>query len=133
MLKLKILDKNNEVIRAGKFETSEKLNEYIQKLNKNGIVGLKPERPELIMNEETKEMVETGVILPADFIIQIEDISAQLEQEKINAEAKKFLSETDWKCQRHSDQKALGVSSSLSEEEFQSLLLARQEARNRII
>lgn len=87
---------------------------------------------EVITREEIVPTVTVkGVI--SGIVIDHEAEAAQVEQERINAEAKKFLSETDWKCQRHVDQKALGISPSLSEEEFQALLLARQEARNRIM
>lgn len=61
------------------------------------------------------------------------DISAQVNQEKINMEAQKYLSDTDWICHRHLDQKELGISTSLTEEEFQQLLQARQAARNQIV
>lgn len=59
----------------------------------------------------------------------VEDTS----QEKINKEAELFLLETDWKVIRHIDEKALGLSTSISEEEYQALLIARQEARQRIL
>jgi hypothetical protein len=130
-MKKLIIKKINGEILSGKYDNINELNLFIENSIKRNIFGL-PERPELALNEETNEMEPTGVILPAEYTIEIEDIAAQIEQEKINAEAKKFLSDSDWKCQRHADQKALGILPSLSEEEFQALLLARQEARNRI-
>jgi hypothetical protein len=36
------------------------------------------------------------VQVPAEYSIVVEDISAQLEQEAINAESKAFLASTDW-------------------------------------
>lgn len=57
-----------------------------------------PERPEL------NEMGEpTGAILPAEYTIEIEDITAQVEQEKINAEALAYLAATDWMVLRAMD------------------------------
>lgn len=50
-----------------------------------------PERPEI---DEIGN--ETGVILPAEYTIEIEDITEQVEQEKANSEALKYLAETDW-------------------------------------
>jgi hypothetical protein len=132
MIKITIINTNRNTDWKRQFETQEELDAWLSVHIEKNTFGL-PERPELALNEETGEMEPTGVILPAEYTIEIEDITAQIEQEKINAEAKKFLSETDWKCQRHADQKALGISPSLSEEEFQALLLARQEARNRIM
>jgi|688.fasta_scaffold763832_2 hypothetical protein len=92
-----------------------------------------PERPELALNEETGEMEPTGVILPAEYTIEIEDITAQIEQENINAEAKKFLGDSDWKVIRHQDQKALGIATSLTDEEFMALLNERQLQRQRVV
>jgi hypothetical protein len=64
-------------------------------------------------------------------ILQI-SVQAKLDQEKINAEALAFLASTDWKCRRHEDQKLMGKTPSLSDKEFMELLIARQEARERI-
>jgi hypothetical protein len=92
-----------------------------------------PERPELALNEETGEMEPTGVILPAEYEIVIEDVTAQIEQERINQEARQFLNDTDKFVIRHRDQKELNIPTKLSEEEYQALLVARQEARNRVV
>jgi len=45
---------------------------------------------------------------------------------------KKNLAESDWKVTRHRDQQALGIETSLTEEEYQILLEKRQEWRNTI-
>lgn len=71
--------------------------------------------------------------LPAQFTSSIVDITAQKAQEAINAENKKFLADTDWKVIRHRDQVELGIATSLSAQEFQDLLSARQAARNAIV
>ena len=55
------------------------------------------------------------------------------EQERINQEAERFLNETDWLVIRHRDQLALGIPTSLTEEEFRQLLLDRQAARDQVI
>lgn len=57
-----------------------------------------PERQEL------DEMGEpTGVILPAEYTITIEDITSQVEQEKTNVEALAYLASTDWMVIREMD------------------------------
>ena len=57
-----------------------------------------PERPEL------DEMGQpTGVILPAEYTVEIEDITAQVAQEAINAEALAYLASTDWMIIREVD------------------------------
>jgi hypothetical protein len=54
------------------------------------------------------------------------------EQEKINEEARWFLSETDWKTIRHTDQVSMGVATSLADAEYQALLVERQLKRESI-
>ena len=68
-----------------------------------------------------------------EFEVIIEDISAQLEQERINAESLEFLTVTDFKVLRHIRQKALNQKLSLSEEEYLALEQQRSEAAARII
>jgi len=58
------------------------------------------------------------VKLKAEYTVEIEDITAKVEQEKINAEALAYLASTDWKVLRHIRQKALGHPTTLSEEEY---------------
>lgn len=57
-------------------------------------------------------------------------IAYQLEQQK--QEKIKFLQETDWKVIRHIGQKALGLKTSMSEEEYLNLEQQRQSARDSI-
>ena len=54
-------------------------------------------------------------------------------QEQINTEATQFLSDTDWKITRHKEQQDLGIETSLTEEEYQSLLQERQSVRNLVV
>jgi hypothetical protein len=57
-----------------------------------------PERPEI------DEMGQpTGVILPAEYTVEIEDITAQVAQQAINAEALAYLASTDWLIIREVD------------------------------
>ena len=44
-----------------------------------------------------------------------------------------FLDDTDWKVTRHRDQLALGMETSLTNEEYLNLLTQRQEARDLVI
>ncbi len=57
-----------------------------------------------------KEIIEldadgnpTGVVIPAEYTIEIIDITQQIEQEKINAESLKYLEDTDWYIIREID------------------------------
>jgi hypothetical protein len=79
------------------------------------------------------EFEEVHTLVPAEYEIVIEDISAEVEQEKINAEALSFLNSTDFKVLRHLRQKALGQELSLSEEEYLALEQERSDAAARIV
>jgi hypothetical protein len=62
----------------------------------------------------------------------IAEISASEDIEKSKAEAKRLLTETDWKVIRHRDQIDAGLPTSMSAEEFTQLLNDRQAARDSI-
>jgi hypothetical protein len=71
-----------------------------------------------IVQEAIPAKTHKEVKLKAEYTIEIEDITAQVEQEKTNAEALAYLASTDWKVLRHIRQKALGHPTTLSEEEY---------------
>jgi hypothetical protein len=48
-------------------------------------------------------VIEDWVLIRAEYTIEIEDISAQLEQERINKEALEYLASTDWLIIREID------------------------------
>jgi hypothetical protein len=115
--------KNGVMTHRGQFESQQELDAWLAKHIAKNTFGL-PERPELALNEETGEMEATGVILPAEFTIEIEDITAQVEQERINAEALAYLASTDWLIIRELD---AGIACPVE------VKIARQEARQRIV
>jgi len=78
-----------------------------------------PERPEIDSAGN-----ETGVILPAEYIIEIEDITNEVEQQKNNSDALAYLAETDWLIIREMDS---GVP---CPEEIKT---KRQEARAKVV
>ena len=75
-----------------------------------------------VLQEAVIEMQE--IELAGDYEVIIEDISAKVEQEKVNAEAQAFLDATDWMVIR-----AMEKGEELSPE----LKAERQAARDRII
>lgn len=141
--------KSQQITNAAQFEAQEIAQEWIDCHSSMGSFG-KLERlvPQSECNpEELAEALELlpevvgddGFVspalarLPKTFEVIIEDITAQVEQEKINEEARSFLSSTDWKIIRHQDQVALGVQPSLTNEEFMALLSERQLQRQRVV
>jgi hypothetical protein len=75
-----------------------------------------------VLQEAVVESKE--VEIPADYEVVIEDLSAKLEQEKINAEALAFLAATDWMVIRAMER---------GEELSAELKAERQAARDRIV
>jgi len=78
-----------------------------------------PERPELDADGNP-----TGNTLPAEYTIEIVDITAQVEQEKINADALAYLASTDWMIIREIDSGVVCPA---------DVKLARAEARAKIV
>ena len=116
-MKKLIIKKENLEVQHCTFENDEAMNDFIKLLADQAPWGL-PERPEL------NEMGEpTGVTLPAEYTIEIEDITAQVEQQKINAEALAYLAETDWLMIRE-----LEIGKAMPEE----IKIKRQEARDKV-
>lgn len=67
--------------------------------------------------------------LNGKWILNIDEL---LSKENSN-EALAFLNSTDWKVIRHLDQLALGIETSLCEEEYLQLLQQRQESREAVV
>jgi hypothetical protein len=75
-----------------------------------------------VLQEAVVESKE--VEIPADYEVVIEDLSAKLEQEKINTDALAFLAATDWMVIRAMER---------GEELSAELKAERQAARDRIV
>ena len=115
--------KDSILLCSGIYEEGQEFDSWLERRIAQNTFGL-PERPELILDEATGEMIPTGNILPAEYEIVIEDITAQVEQERINAEALAFLASTDWLIIRELD---AGIPCPTE------IKIARQEARQRIV
>ena len=63
----------------------------------------------------------------------IDRLDREKAQDLINAENREFLNSTDWKVLRHIRQKALGIPTSLSEEDYLALEQQRTQAAARIV
>ena len=89
MLKVQIKRQSN-VTHEAQFTSQAEVDQWVAQCEAVEAWG-KPERPEL---DEAGQ--PTGVILPAEYTIEIEDVTAQLEQELTNAVALSYLASTDW-------------------------------------
>lgn len=63
----------------------------------------------------------------------ITQVKVSKDQKAINVEALKYLQDTDYMVLRHRDQQELGITPSMSAEEFQELLMLRQAARSKVV
>jgi len=138
------IKKQDVITNQASFPTREEADQWLAQHEGMGSFGQKKqvlkqqvEVSPAVLGEDGEEISpaqfeEQEVELPG-YEVEIEDLSAKLEQEKANAEAQKFLDESDWKVLRHRDQLELGLATSLSEEEFRELLRERQAARERIV
>ena len=84
---------------------------------------------EVIEEEIDGVMQQVRVRLRAQYSSEIVDISAQVATEAAQAAARALLNDSDWKRHRHISQKALGVATSMTEEEYLAMEQACQAAR----
>ncbi len=89
------------------------------------IVEVSDEEYEKISNQTHFFNVENNQIEAYPLIV-----FEQKENELKNAEHREFLSNTDWKILRHIREKALGITTSLSELEYLELEQQREAAAN---
>ena len=72
--------------------------------------------------------------VPSRTVVAVDSaILAEKEQYRLNGLEREFLNSTDWKILRHMRQKALNISTSLTELEFLELEQQRQAAAARIV
>jgi hypothetical protein len=116
---------------GAQFEQQADLDAWLASHVAKNTFGL-PERPELVLNEQGEE-VPSGATLPAEYAIVVEDITAQVEQAVINAEAQAYLESTDWMVLRNVRELALGIPTSLNSSEYLALEQERADAAARII
>lgn len=86
-----------------------------------------------LSDEEYEKSLSRGfkIDIESESVIQL-DPNATYVDPKIAEEAYYFLSSTDWKVLRHIREKALGLETSLSEDEYIQLEEQRQEAASKI-
>lgn len=96
-----------------------------------------------VINKQTGEMLNSQVDTELEGLVdypyheatqeEIQAKKAEQVQNKTNAEAKEFLSASDWKVIRHRDQLAMGIPTSLTVTEYENFLEQRQIYRNKIV
>jgi len=92
------------------------------------VVTITDEQNKQILDQTHRFDVSTKTVVPVDSAI-----ISQREQEKLNAVEREFLNSTDWKVLRHMRQKALGITTTLTEQQYIELEQQRQAAAARIV
>jgi len=126
MKKLTIKNIINEVLQTAIFDNDEVMNDFIEVL-KNGAWGKPEHEKELtprIFNEDGSIIEPTYETILSEYIVEITDITVEIEQAKVNDEALQYLADTDYLIIREVDS---GVACPL---EIKQL---RAEARLRIV
>lgn len=103
---------------SGYKSTMEELNAWVEQTAATGMWGKKAGEYKLSELSETElaqelyrrvedefglPLMEPIVAIPAQYEIEITDITAEVEQEKVNAEALAYLSSTDWYAIREAE------------------------------
>jgi hypothetical protein len=79
--------------------------------------------------DDQEAVIALEYLIPADFTYEIIDAQAEVDSE----EALVFLKTTDYRVLRHLGQKALNISTTLTEQEYLDLETQRQEARTKVL
>lgn len=99
MIQVSIL-KNGVVTNQAQWETRELADSWIAQGKLQEWWG-KSEWIETI--PATEDTPEHTIVHPAEFTIEVTDITSQVEQEKINAESLAYLASTDWMIIRETE------------------------------
>jgi hypothetical protein len=86
-----------------------------------------------IVQEAIPARTHREVKLRAEYTVEVVDITEAVALEKLSTEALRYLESTDWKVLRHIRQKALGITTSMNDEEYLEFELGRVEAANKVV
>lgn len=113
---------DNSVLQIAKFEDDKTMDEWIEMLAVNHPWG-KPEHQRKVDENDMSLDAEMETV-PSEYTIEIIDITAEIEQERVNREAQAYLDSTDLYVIRFIETGVLMP---------EGMSLERQQARERII
>lgn len=122
--KLTIKNVQGEYLQHVIFEDQETQDSFVEMLAATSAWG-KAEHQVEILDEEGKSLdPKQYETIASEYSIEIEDVTVQLEQQKINEEARVYLASTDWMVLRMMD-----IGTPIPE----GIQVLRQQARDRIL
>jgi hypothetical protein len=135
------LDQESAKLSFGKIQREVR---EIEKVDSEGIITIALDNNEDIsksVSSRTETLVGVGGVgyevrlhtLPADFISAIIDITAEVLAQKESSDALRYLEMTDYKVLRHIREKALNVSTTLSEIDYLTLEQSRDLAASKVL
>ena len=126
MKRIIIIKNGVEITR--KEDTEEVVNQWLADGLAQNWFG-RPAQYEEIFDAETNEFKSIEIQPAESFeVVGPVDITDEVNQRKINFEARLYLAETDYKVLRHIREKALGLTTTLSEAEYLELEQSRMDA-----
>jgi hypothetical protein len=135
MIKINI-KKQDIITNSATFPSQEEADTWLASCEANESFG----KPEHTIEITPRSVDENGVVteatyetIPSEYLVEILDVTAQVEQEKVNQAAKLFLNNSDYKVLRHLRQKALNLLTTLSDSDFLLLEQERQSKADSII
>jgi hypothetical protein len=113
-------------------------------IENNIVVGIQNYEPSVpssvsiitITDEQHQQLLDQTHIFDLNSKTVVPVASSEItrkEQEKLNAVEREFLNSTDWQILRHLRQQALGIATSLTQEQYLELEQQRQAAAARIV
>jgi hypothetical protein len=104
----KLIVKNNlgEVLQIAKFDNQDQLDAFKRVLEKGESWGKPQHNVELTPRRENEDGTITEATyetIPSEYVLDESDITAEVEQQRINSEAEAYLLSTDWMVIRSID------------------------------
>ena len=129
MNKKVIVKKNGEIVQFVIFKDEQVMSDWIAMLAETKAWG-SPEINEEVLNENGEITTNST---PAEYEVLIEDCTAEVEQERINKEAKEYLVKTDYVVLKFAEALAKGESIEGLKLKYETVLLNRASVRDQIV
>lgn len=129
MNKKVIVKKKGLIVQFLIFHDEQVMNDWIEMLATTKAWG-SPEINEEILNENGEITTNST---PAEYEVLIEDCTAEVEQERINKEAKEYLVKTDYVVLKFAEALAKGESIEGLKLKYETVLLNRASVRDQIV